>query len=580
MGCTLDQVADARLYVERSRIFLNPAGFRLSDPILRMHGRFTAQAATATVQSFRLKDVILDAQQGVLLRDSGVITDTCFFVAPDYQPNPDPQQVIRLPDGFDYILGYNKMAFAYHHWLMQCMPSIDWGLRLHGDRQAVLVLPELQPWQNEMINLLGYGQVPRVTVENGKFYAFPQIDYAEYLNGKPSFSIVPTLYGTVCRMLDHLAPAATTGQILYVPCSIPHYGEVDNEPAVIDLLRRSGVTILDLSLGTEARLNLFRNADVILGPHGTNLADILFTRPGTLLWEWTPSHYQNPIINRLAQTAQADYWGDVFESEAGSHYPKAWSVDLQVVRRRLVEISGRLAHVESSDHQHIPYNPVQPNGKPLDDLMLAFENLGENCDFGLIQRHAGVEPLGIFRFAGIRLDQLLNTLANEFDGVGDPANMEITLFGDDDRREFMISERSVGGYHTFIYEGEMERAELLRRQARRLTFLRRKVLDDLRAGEKIWVWRESVPSPRARIDALLGALNRFGPNKLLWVTVAKGEKPPGTVERLAHDLVRGYALPFGGEVVPPGRPWFQVCEEAYYVWHPEERDTENVPVWQ
>jgi hypothetical protein len=34
------------------------------------------------------------------------------------------------------------------------------------------------------------------------------------------------------------------------------------------------------------------------------------------------------------------------------------------------------------------------------DLVLQFESLGDSCELGLVQRMVGVEPLGMFRFAG------------------------------------------------------------------------------------------------------------------------------------------------------------------------------------
>ncbi len=34
----------------------------------------------------------------------------------------------------------------------------------------------------------------------------------------------------------------------------------------------------------------------------------------------------------------------------------------------------------------------------LQDLMLQFESLGQNCEFGLVQRRAGADPLGLLRF--------------------------------------------------------------------------------------------------------------------------------------------------------------------------------------
>jgi len=35
------------------------------------------------------------------------------------------------------------------------------------------------------------------------------------------------------------------------------------------------------------------------------------------------------------------------------------------------------------------------------ELMLQFENIGDNCEFGLVQRHFNADPVGLLRFAGL-----------------------------------------------------------------------------------------------------------------------------------------------------------------------------------
>lgn len=113
---------------------------------------------------------------------------------------------------------------------------------------------------------------------------------------------------------------------------------------MIDLLQHRGVTIVDpRRLTTAQRINLFRHADVVIGPLGQGLSDVLFCKPGALLWEWMPAHHQNASFNRLAQTAEVDYWGDLFDSAADPAKPGQWYVDPATVRRRLSEISTRLA---------------------------------------------------------------------------------------------------------------------------------------------------------------------------------------------------------------------------------------------
>ena len=54
------------------------------------------------------------------------------------------------------------------------------------------------------------------------------------------------------------------------------------------------------------------------------------------------------------------------------------------------------------------------------NLALQFESLGDNCELGLVQRRAGVEPLGLLRFAGAPLRRLITALDARFEGIDDP----------------------------------------------------------------------------------------------------------------------------------------------------------------
>lgn len=54
------------------------------------------------------------------------------------------------------------------------------------------------------------------------------------------------------------------------------------------------------------------------------------------------------------------------------------------------------------------------------EILGQFESLGDNCEFGLVQRIGGIEPLGLLRFAGFhipveyRLNRLLDALERGF----------------------------------------------------------------------------------------------------------------------------------------------------------------------
>ena len=53
------------------------------------------------------------------------------------------------------------------------------------------------------------------------------------------------------------------------------------------------------------------------------------------------------------------------------------------------------------------------------ELVVHFESLGDNCELGLVQRRAGVEPLGLLRFAGVPLRNLVRGLNARFANIAE-----------------------------------------------------------------------------------------------------------------------------------------------------------------
>ena len=564
-------------YVERARLHRSHAVTRLSDALLRHPASPQLQSVgvTATVRNYKLPNVVLDADTGLLFQDRLLIPETSYFAPADAGSDRNTHRagLVRLEDGEDIIIGYNQAHWGYQHWLTQCLPAIDWSLRQQRARGVRLMLPPLAPWQEDTLDILGYNHVPRVTVKSGTFYLLPHAEYSDFLNGTTSFGVCPSVRDTARRLLNRLPPVRSPHPILFVPCSNPYYGTIRNEEEVTDLLRRRGAYVVDQRLSTAERINLFRQADIVIGPLGQGLADILFSKPGTLLWEWMPEHHQNPSINRLAQAAEADYWGDLFESDPVPETPGRWVVDVDTVTRRFSEISQRLALRAAGTERASMPQYRHADGKPIDELMLAFESLGDNCEFGLVQRHAGVEPLGLLRFAGMSLGNLVAALGRRFEGLGNVATVTVYPTGDVGHREFMVHETSLDTrYHTFISEHEIDAEELRAREAKRLGFLRRKLLDDLAAGEKIWVWREWAMTDAARLQPLLDVLRSLGPNVLLWVVAADDGHPPGTVERLDRYFIKGYVerlAPYENAADIRPFSWFEVCENAFKLCYPD-----------
>jgi hypothetical protein len=143
------------------------------------------------------------------------------------------------------------------------------------------------------------------------------------------------------------------------------------------------------------------------------------------------------------------------------------------------------------------------------------------------------------RFSYIELPLLWRGLHSGFEGLDNPDTIAVSIEGND--REFVVKESVYGmTYHTFQYEHQISLATVREQQVARLRFLRRKLLEDIADGEKIFVIKRFPPLRPEEVLPIYTALNDRGSSWLLWMAPSDASHPSGTVEILLPGLARGY----------------------------------------
>ena len=201
-----------------------------------------------------------------------------------------------------------------------------------------------------------------------------------------------------------------------------------------------------------------------------------------------------------------------------------------------------------------------------------FESLGDGCEFGLTQRALGAEPLGLCRFAGTSIDGLIAAFESQLEIMRSPATLTaaIDLSRTMQPGNYDVSIAHYGfSYHTFIAKDEVDIAQVAAFETKRVALLSRKLIEDLEDASKILVYKSKPTAPRAKIDALVACLRRYGPNTLLWVTYEEPGRPCGFVEELDDGLMRGYIDRFAlweGSFDISVTSWETICRNAYALW--------------
>jgi tetratricopeptide (TPR) repeat protein len=200
-----------------------------------------------------------------------------------------------------------------------------------------------------------------------------------------------------------------------------------------------------------------------------------------------------------------------------------------------------------------------PRTDALRDLVMAFESLGNGCEFGLVQRRCGAEPISLLRWSTVPSLGLIDGLAAGWEGIGEPGQ---TVLSTEERTGelYTLDDRYKLRMHTFTLATQVDREKFFKQQCRRLTFLRRQFLDDVTAGERIYVYR---CFPIDDLPAILAGLRRYNPaNRLLCVCKENSRHKAGVLTTLGDGLYLGAIKRFS-QVNTDYQSWLSLCEQMH-----------------
>jgi len=209
-------------------------------------------------------------------------------------------------------------------------------------------------------------------------------------------------------------------------------------------------------------------------------------------------------------------------------------------------------------------------------LVTLFESLGENCDFGVVQRAVGVEPFGLFRFAACKPADMVTLLRERFESLGKADDLWLDEVGPS--REYWVKSRRFSfEAHTDRYAGKDDPDVACAAQIEKIQFLKARLIRDMSRGRRLFVFKGSADFEAIR--ELVAQLRGYGPNSLLWVNVATAAHHACYVERESEGLLLGFVSHFGTYDGAPSLPveeWIAVCVSAHRLWRGV--DLPRVPV--
>lgn len=194
------------------------------------------------------------------------------------------------------------------------------------------------------------------------------------------------------------------------------------------------------------------------------------------------------------------------------------------------------------------------------DTLKRFESLGDNCEFGFVQRANGYEEGGLLRWAISPLNNLIHCLDTDFRNFYLYENLEPSA-------PDMVRDTATGlAFHTdmrsldgqFILEDAPRRA-IYAKEKTKMYYLLDKFRMRLRQQDTICVYKQNVGVTDAEAFRLQAALSKFGETILLVVRSIDQHQKHGTVERSRAGFLIGYVDQFA--------PYSQADHISIQVWN-------------
>jgi hypothetical protein len=223
-----------------------------------------------------------------------------------------------------YIPGLVPGYWNYYHLLIDSLPRILFSLNAFCPAARILVT-QFQAAR------LKRGRGDLLTQMGNIFELDKYLDIAKGDLLHVERAIIPKqrvrFIGSVMQIFQDVAArsgAARSQRRVYISRRLATARRVINEESVISVLQEFGFQPVCLEqMAFEEQINVFRGSDVIIGPHGAGLANIVFSKSGTTLIELLQDSglYKVPVFAELTAIAGGKHVVLVAQSEANPKHP-------------------------------------------------------------------------------------------------------------------------------------------------------------------------------------------------------------------------------------------------------------------
>src|SRR5437588_476314 len=233
----------------------------------------------------------------------------------DYFDSP-PRPVVRKEGSYFSLLAIWAKDGNYYHWLHDAVLRLYGVLERLPSEVRYVVPDDLQSFQRESLRVLG------IQSHQLEFFSGQEIWELDTLYFSPATSNSGSSRSDALEWLrsSFLAGCGVEKsggrRRLFLSRRLASYRRTTNEEAVEKLLQREGFeTVMPEKLSLCEQVELFSQAEAVVGPHGSALTNIVFAPPGCVVVDMIPRAVKKKyVLWTLAEASGHRYWYFVADS--------------------------------------------------------------------------------------------------------------------------------------------------------------------------------------------------------------------------------------------------------------------------
>jgi len=267
---------------------------------------------------YAIKDVHLCGPGMVGIYNNDVVLDTAYFGRIDLWERNKPyfhwaRSAMSMPyRRVEYATSFvNVWSHNYFHWVLDLMPRLEY---LIADPDPPLVIVQQNPPEFITSTLDDVGLEWEEQQADHYF-----IDKLMVFTTRRQAGRVPPSMVSFMREWAQSKDEAFTNNRVYVSRNDATSRRVVNEKEIYDFLGGLGFHSLQAGkFSFEAQVKMFRQADYIIGPHGSALANMVWAEKPKVI-ELVSPEYTNPCCWLIAAGMGWDYGYVIGEPDPGGH---------------------------------------------------------------------------------------------------------------------------------------------------------------------------------------------------------------------------------------------------------------------